>query len=466
MVRARSKAALALVAFAAASAVVEPPANAADWPHWRGPHRDGTVAATDDETRQPVELALAWSRPLGVGYSGISVADGLAVTMYSDKTLDHVVALDAATGETRWSAEIDTWFPPGMGSKGGPKSTPAIEDGVVYALGPKGHLLALDLRDGTDRWRAPLHERLDLAVPDHGFATSPVVSGDLVVIQTGGAGGPALTAVDKRTGEIEWTTDSEQADFQTPVPTELAGVPQILSVTNRAVRGVAAATGATLWSWFDYGTHSVPTPILLGDDRFLLPGMYGSVAFRVALDSRFQLRAEHLWKTNELKRSLASPVLHEGYLYGFSDAFLVCVSAADGKRAWKSRSPGGHGLIGVDDRLVVFGKGGTVVVVEATPDEYREQARIDVFAETGHAYPAYADGRIFVRNLRDIAAVSTAAGSPEGGRLKELGRMVGLKIRRTFHRMVDWVLAEIVGPLSGRERSGPHTDEGRGPGPR
>jgi hypothetical protein len=127
-----------------------PSVVAADWPHWRGPNHDGKADAGGVFGDQPFALELAWARPLGIAYSGISIADGRAVTMYSDGSQDYLVALDATSGEELWRRAIDAKFPAKGGSEGGASSVPAIDEGIVYAVGPMGHLLAVRLDDGSE----------------------------------------------------------------------------------------------------------------------------------------------------------------------------------------------------------------------------------------------------------------------------------------------------------------------------
>ncbi|MFN7953583.1 MAG: PQQ-binding-like beta-propeller repeat protein [bacterium] len=419
-------------------------ARGADWPHWRGAHYDGTTEAGGLFDRTPIALRVAWSRPLGVAYSGISVAEGRAVTLYADGGTDYVIALDAATGATLWTHAIDSTFPAEGGSEGGAKSVPAIDDGIVYALGPKGHLLALRLADGAELWRLRLDERFGAKTPPFGFATSPLVAGDVLVIEPGGPDGRGVVGLDKRTGELRWATGEDPTDYQSPIVAEIGGVEQLVSVTQSVVSGIDPATGTTLWSQ-RYETGRVPAPVLLGDDRLLLTGEVRSIAYRVRHTSgRFEVEA--LWTSDDLKNSYSTPVLHEGFVYGFNGEFLTCVSAEDGREIWKSRPPRGRGLIRVDGHLVILATSGKVVVAEASPQGYREQASIDVLDRASYTYPTFADGRILVRNTRDVAAVTIQEPGAEpsrAGRLRELARSVRIRFLSLVHGAREWIVARL-----------------------
>lgn len=400
-------------------ALVAATARAGDWPHWRGPGFDGRVP--DGEAlplaSTPLALRRSWARPLGVGYAGIAVSGSLAVTMYGDGREDRVVALDAGTGATRWTHSIGPMFPAGGGSEGGPKSTPTIDGDTVFALGPAGDLLALALADGSQRWRVKLTESAGAVRPQFGFATSPVVAGDRLVIATGGPAGHSITALDKATGARVWSTGDAPLEYPSPIPATLAGVEQLVAVTDGAALGLESASGALLWR-FSLEVNEVPGAVLLGGDRVLVPGVEEAVALRVKRTASGGLDAEPLWSTLALKGSTASPVLHEGVLYGFNGEFLTAVSAVDGRALWKSRPPGGAGLIGIGRYLVILARGGALVVAEASPTGYREVARADALEGSSFTYPAYADGRILVRDTHGIAAVTidaTGAGDVESG---------------------------------------------------
>ncbi|MBK7973716.1 MAG: PQQ-binding-like beta-propeller repeat protein [Deltaproteobacteria bacterium] len=248
------------------------PASAGDWPHWRGPGFDGRVPANDALPRGPITLTRSWARPLGVGYAGIATSGALVVTMYGDGREDHVVALDAASGETRWRRAIGPMFPAGGGSEGGPKSTPTIDGDTVYALGPNGDLLALALADGAERWRIQLVSDVGAVRPEFGFATSPLVIGERLVVATGGPSGHGITALDKASGAALWSAGDDPLEYPSPIPATLAGVEQVVAVSDGAALGLDPATGAVLWR-FPHELHEVPTAVLLGDDRVLVPGV-------------------------------------------------------------------------------------------------------------------------------------------------------------------------------------------------
>ena len=170
-------------------------------------------------------------------------------------------------------------------------------------------------------------------------------------------------------------------------------------------RGLDPGSGKELWR-LPHGVDErsgYSTPVPLGGDRFLLVGRENAAAFRVeATETGFGVA--EVWRTTDLKGSFATPVFFDGHVYGFNGEFLTCISAADGARVWRSRPPGGQGLIVVDGHLVILGTGGRLVVARASPKGYEELAAVQTSGGSP-TYPSFADGLVFVRDTRNIAAV-------------------------------------------------------------
>ncbi len=376
-----------------------------DWPRYRGPHQDGSSPGNGVLDRDPIGLAVEWKRPLGSGYSSISVAGDVGVTMFTDGEADVLAAFDAATGAERWRYRIAEMYEGHTGSDDGPISTPAIAGGTVYGLGPRGHLFAVRLADGQEIWSRALGEGDSLA-PYYGFATAPLVAGEALVVLTGGPGGHSVTAFDRATGEPRWSVGDDPVNYQSPALMKLAGRSQVVAINDKRLIGIDPEGGEVLWQ-HEHGTDPVEAftqPLALGGGRLLINSLSETVALEVsAAGDGFEVA--ELWRTNAFQRSYAIPVLHGDHLYGFNRRFLTAVDAASGEAVWKSRPPGGRGLILVDGQLVVLSPEGEVVVVEATPEGYRERARLAVFEDGALTPPSFAGGRIFVRNLEEMAAI-------------------------------------------------------------
>jgi enterochelin esterase-like enzyme/outer membrane protein assembly factor BamB len=386
--------------------LTSPATRPADWPRWRGPNQDGIAPESGMFGIEPFALKLAWSRPLGLGYSGISVVDGRLVTMLADGEFDDLVAIDVSSGEEIWRYRIAVMSPSKGGSEGGPTSVPSIDDGIVYGLGARGDLFAVRMKDGSELWSKRLDRDLGAPPPHFGFTTAPLVVDDLLFVQAGGADGRSLVGLRKTTGEVVWSVGDDAVAYQSPILATLAGRLQIVAYTGKQAMGLVPESGEILWSHeHGMGQEGSSSPVMLGGDRILLPGYQSTAAIRISR-SGDGYAVDEVWRSSSLKGSFATPVVHEEFIYGFSGDFLTCVSAEDGETVWKSRPPGGNGLIVVDGHLVIFGAQGAIVVAQASPDGFEEKTRVKVSEHGSQTYPSFADGTIFVRNTRDIAAVT------------------------------------------------------------
>jgi enterochelin esterase-like enzyme/outer membrane protein assembly factor BamB len=396
------------------AAAVPAVASGTDWPHLRGPALDGSVrsASLPDD----VALALSWKRPLGSGYSGVVVAGGRAVTMFSDGDGDWAAAFATDDGKEAWRVRLGDPTKGRDGADDGPLSSPLIDDGLVYALSSAGKLLALRLDDGKQVWSADLPDDLDAERPHFGFTTTPLVAGKLLVVQTGGADGHAVTAFDKKKGKRVWSAGDEKVEYQSPTLLELAGRSQVVAVSGKRVQGLDPADGKLLWEQAlgddDYVESATPT--YAGKDRFMIFSAGAAVVYEVRR-SGGDFAVEEVFRSPELGGTYAAPVYHDGHLYGFRRQFLSCIDAETGELVWKSRPPGGRGLILLGDDLVIFGAKGVVVVAAATPEGYRERAQLETLEGSGYTWPSYAGGKVFVRNLESLAAVELTSGGGGGG---------------------------------------------------
>jgi outer membrane protein assembly factor BamB/enterochelin esterase-like enzyme len=387
--------------------------TASEWRQWRGPERDGSgfgiaPAAHDGDVR----VEVAWRRALGSGYSSVSVTGGLAVTMASIDGGDWVVAPGADTGGQAWRFRVADTYRGRAGSDDGPASTPALDETGVFAHTASGHVVALELATGELRWRRHLEEDFGAAPHTYGYSAAPAVFGDLVFLLGGPAPDSAVLALDARTGELRWSAGSGAVEHQNPLVARLAGVDQVVAPTARAVAGLAVEDGTELWRHeFASGSHSGDATPLDGE-HLLVTRWDGNTLLRIT-ERDGGLQATEIWTTKDLESTYAVPVPRDGHLYGFDSRFLTCVSLATGERVWRSRPPGGSGLILVDGLIATLSSQGELVLAEAAPHGYREHSRLPLFAPRRvMTPPSVAGGLMFVRNLEEIVALRPATGRP------------------------------------------------------
>ncbi len=385
-----------------------------DWPSWSGPEGNLTSLGNGVFDGATFGLERVWSQPLGSAYSGITVVDGRLVTTFSDGASDYLVALDASNGAEQWRYRISDTYKGDSNSDDGPLATPAIDGGVVYGLGSWGDLFAVSLEDGKERWRLDLVADFGAVMRGAGFTTAPTVLGDLLVVETGGDDGRSISAFERATGALRWSTGDDPVTYQSPLVLGLGGEVSLVAITDRSLLGLAPETGEVLWrhqhTEGDGRGFSAAQPVPVGEGGILLIDGAESALYQVDKSSE-GYNVEEVWRSRALRSqgNFATPVPYEGYLYGFAGSFLTCVDAATGERVWKSRPPGIGNLVLIDGHLVILIRSGEIVVAEATPEGYSEVSRAQALDRGYFTRPSFADGKVYVRNLIDISAIGVTA---------------------------------------------------------
>ena len=397
-----------------------------DWASFRGPHGDGIAHAPALVSgHENPALRVRWHEEIGSGYSGVSVVGDRLVTLYADGEQDVVAAFATADGRELWRRPLGPTYRGHDGSHDGPISTPLVADGKVFALGPWGDFVAVDLAEGRELWRHQLAEDQGIAKPYYGFGTSPLLAGGVLVVELGGEG-TAVAGFDPASGERLWATGDDGVSYQTPVPWRFEDKEQIVAVGNENLFGIDPANGELLWQ-FPHGGDggrgmASLTPVPAGEGRLFLTHQNDGSAMVELRREGGELKLETLWEGRDIRNSYNVPVYYDGHLYAFSSRILTCVEAASGEVRWRSREPGDGFLSLVDGHLVVSTKKGGLYLVEATPEGYREVAGTKIFEDFAWTAPTIASGAIYARGLGALARVELAAaktlqasdGSPTG----------------------------------------------------
>jgi outer membrane protein assembly factor BamB len=314
-----------------------------------------------------------------------------------------------ADGEQMWlHADENVRFDSSMGGPG-PRATPTVTDGRVYAVGATGVLNCLDASTGRRVWSVNILDDNEAKNADHGVCASPLVLGNLVVVCPTGENRISLAAYDRSDGHRVWQAGEDQASYGSPMLAEIAGQPQIL-VYNRA--GLAAhepATGKMLWRfpWTnpERVNASQPIPNAGGPGTVFLSTGYnkGSTLFTVTRSADGVWSVEPVWENNKLKTKFTTPVLRDGHAYGLDDGILACLEVATGKQKWKDgRYRHGQVLL-AGDLLIVQGEFGDVVLVDAVPDGHHELGRFTALKGKTWNNPALSGRYLLLRNDHEAA---------------------------------------------------------------
>jgi outer membrane protein assembly factor BamB/enterochelin esterase-like enzyme len=392
---------------------------AGDWPAFRGPDGDGAARADGVFDSGGCGLSVAWKQPLGSGYSGMAVADGRVLTMFSDGTSDLVIALDENSGRELWRHVMAPTYKGHDGSHDGPIATPLIAGGRVFCLDPRGEWVGLDLASGQMLWSANVETDHQVKQPHYGFGSSPVTMDGVVVLQIGAEDGQVF-GFDPASGSKLWSAGRDRFNYQAPIPYEINGRRQLLAAGGQKLQGIDPKSGELLWEYEHGGGGpggwAAMVPVAAGSGRlFLNYKAEGSTAIELTGGEAVSFKT--LWEDSSIRNSYNVPVYHDGHIYGYSARFLTCVDAASGQSRWRSRQPGDGFMVLVDGHLVLATKEGGIHVVRAAPDEYREVAALPgVFDDLVWSLPSFANGHIFARTLSEIARIDVRAASATASR--------------------------------------------------
>jgi outer membrane protein assembly factor BamB len=383
--------------------LIASPAPAADWPQLFGPERNGVSTETGLLQAWPKDgPARAWSKKIGVGYSGPVVAGERVIVFYRDGDNEVVECLETAGGESKWRTPYACKYSDNFGKGDGPRATPVIDGKLVFTLGADGTLQCLELETGKRKWSREINTDFGVRNGFFGVATSPLVEGDLLLVNVGGRGS-GVVAFNKENGKVAWQATDQGASYSSPVAATIDGTRHVFFFTRQGILSLDPKTGGVRFTqkWRAKIDASVNAAVpLVIDGHVLYSSSYntGAILLKVRKDS-----AEEIWKSDEaLSSHYSSSVRLGDYVYGFDGrqeegARLRCIEWKTGKVAWSKERFGCGTIILADGNLIILDELGELVLVEATPKEYREKARARILNRT-RAPIALADGKLYARD--------------------------------------------------------------------
>ena len=389
--------------------------GATDWNSLGGQSRSFTVGEANLlKPGQSYALKVLWKKPLGPGYSPVSIRGRLAVTMFSDEVSDYVIGLDADDGSERWRHRIGPAYLGRYGSQSGPLSAPLLTERKVISLSPQGSLFALDATSGRQIWAVDLVEDHAGIVPFWGYTTSPLMKDNLLIVQTGGSKENAISAFDPESGGLVWSACSDSVFYQSPSVFKLGDRDHLIFHGNRNLFGLDPGTGDLLWG-FPHGgqTNASGTsghPVEVAEGRYFVKnrGNGGLLISVTADDGGYSV--EEIWQTRHIRGTYIYAVYHDGHLFGYSGRILTCIDASTGERAWRSSEPGDGLPIVVDGHLVIVTKDGKLAIAGASGEGYSETTRLKLFDDIVWAPVSFGNGRLYARSMSEIACVEIVPG--------------------------------------------------------
>lgn len=377
---------------------------ATTWNQWRGPQRDGVWKGALPSSL--ADLKLAWEKPLSPSYSG-PVTDGK--TVYTTETVDEkyerITAFDLASGDQVWTTQWEgAMTVPFFAAANGSwiKSTPALTDSALVIIGIRDEIVCLDPASGDTKWRVDLAERFGSVRPNFGAVCSPLIDGDAVYVQGGGA----TLKLSLADGETIWRALAGEEDddaFSSPIMAELAGVRQLVVQTRTKLCGISIGDGSLLWSEpiEAYRNMNILTPTVIGDDVFTAAHSGRSQMFDVS-------RTGDQWKITEkwnqkVQAYMSSPVVDGQTIYMHSkNERLTALDIETGEILWTGQPMGKYqSLVRNDDVVLVLDEGGELLSVQPNRETLEIKDRLKV-ANDAWAYLGVFDGGLIVRDLNAL----------------------------------------------------------------
>jgi outer membrane protein assembly factor BamB len=385
-------------------------AFAADWPQFLGPSRNGIyVGAPLNEKWPSTGPRALWRKQIGQGLSGPVVAGKRLILFHRVDDREVVEAFDALTGAPQWRHAYATTYRDDFGFDEGPRAVPVIADGIVFTYGAEGKLHAVDLATGKPLWNVDAMRQFEVAKGFFGAAGSPLVESGKVIANVGGKKA-GIVAFDAKTGKVIWTSTTDAASYSSGVAATILGRRYAIFLTREALVALDPADGQVRfrrpWRARQAASVNAATPLVVGNTIFV-SAEYGPGAGAFQFDGT---KLADLWLSDDvLSNHYATSVFHEGTLYGFHGRqefgpVFRAVDLQSGKVLWSTPRFGAGSVTLAGNRLVIVRESGELVIAAASPKSFQQIATAQLLPQTVRAYPAIADGVLYVRNDDTLAA--------------------------------------------------------------
>jgi outer membrane protein assembly factor BamB len=347
-----------------------------------------------------------WRRPIGPAWSSFAVVGDLFYTQEQRGNDEIVACYNVTTGKPVWRHSDAARFWESNGGAG-PRGTPTLSNGRVYTLGATGILNVLKADDGAVVWSRNATSDTKAKLPIWGFASSPLVVGNVVVVATAGT----LAAYDLASGEPRWVGPNGGGGYSSPHLVTIQGVPQILLLSAAGATSVAPADGKLLWQHPLSSGARIVQPAVTADGDILLHDGEGNAMRRIAVaNGPGGWTVAERWESFGVNPYFSDFVVHKGHVYGFSGSSIACADLKDGERKWKGGSYGQGQLVLLADQdlLLVLSETGELALVGATTDQFKELARLPAIKGKTWNHPVVAGNVLLVRNGEEMAAFRLA----------------------------------------------------------
>lgn len=392
-------------------------AKAEDWPKWRGPRGNGTWQGPNISADWPDKgLEQRWKKSIGGGYAGV-VVQGNRLILFDyvkqPSEQERVRCYNTQTGDVLWTAAYDVKYGD-LDYGTGPRAAPTIVDDRIYTLGAIGHLHCLNLTNGEVIWESHLVDKFNGRLAIWGYAASPMVFDNLLIVAPGGKQGHSIFALNPETGETIWHSLSDEAGYTSPILVKTKTEQRLIFWTPSHIRGLSLPDGKPLWD-VPYKVSegvSIATPIIHRNIVVVAGYWHGSKAIRLG---EKPTDAELIWEDERQLRGLMSqPLYRDGLVYLLDKRLgLTCFEIETGKKLWDDKNkmtPRGRNpqasmvWVGETGNALVLNSDGELILARFDARGYHELARSSIIGHTW-AHPAYAGEFVYARSDTELVCV-------------------------------------------------------------
>ncbi len=381
-----------------------------EWSQYRGPNRDGVAISNTSikawsKGSQPFQV---WKKPIGEGFSGIVITGKQLITALGEDGKEFLVSFEKTTGKEIWRTALGKMFVEEMGN--GPRSTPTIDGDFAYILDSYGGLYCISTKSGKQIWKVSLTDKFKIKRPQRGFSTCPLILGETLIIHGGGKNS-AFIGLNKKTGKTIWQAGESMAGHSSPFTAVINNVEQsVFTIARRIEKNgerqildeavSVSSDGKILWRGPSL-SQIIAMPVFVPPDKVFISSSVekGCLLIQVLSDGKI----DTVWHNKEMRNHFNSSVYYKDHIYGFSSSTLKCLVAQTAQRKWSKRGYGKGSLIIVDEKLLVLSDRGKLAMIEATPKGYNELAQAQVIEGKSWTSPTFADGKIYLRNQKEMA---------------------------------------------------------------
>ena len=391
------------------------PAQAQDWPQWRGVNRDAKATGFKAPSAWPKELTKKWKVTVGDGVATPALVGGSLYVFTREGGNEMVRCLDAADGKEIWQDKYETSGATGPASRfSGPRASPVVADGKVVTLGVRGILSCYDAAKGTKLWR---NEDSKGSVPTFFASSSPIVAEGLCIVQFGGERGGGIAAYELSSGKEKWKWTGDGTAYASPALLTVDGTKALVAETAGKIVALNVVDGKLLWETpFAVGGgggktkgkgggrgYNAASPMVEGQLVIYSGSGRGATAVQLAKQGD-ALAAKELWSNKDNSTQYNTPVHKDGVIFGISERDNLFCIGKDGKTAWTTEI-GGRGYGSVVDAgavLLALTPNGQLVVFEPSDKEFKQLAKYKVADGDTYAYPILAGNRLFIKDKDSV----------------------------------------------------------------